>query len=57
MSRNEPAELPRIADTLAELRGWTADATREQGLANALQAFPRLQALLIPGSGASKVAA
>ena len=27
-SRNEPGELPRIARTLAELRGWTLEHTR-----------------------------
>jgi TatD DNase family protein len=45
-SRNEPAELPRIAQTLAELRGWSLDQTRDITHANALQALPRLQALL-----------
>jgi TatD DNase family protein len=45
-SRNEPAELPRIAQTLAELRGWTLDETRERTTANALEALPRLKALL-----------
>lgn len=44
--RNTPAELPRIAAVLAELRGWsvaqTADATR----ANALAALPRLAGVM-----------
>jgi len=44
-SRNEPAELPRIAETLAELRGWTLDETRAITTANALAALPRLVAL------------
>jgi len=46
--RNEPGELPRIAGVLAQLRGLSLDALAEATTANALQAFPRLQALL-PG--------
>jgi TatD DNase family protein len=42
-SRNEPFELPHIAQTLAELRGWSIDQTRETTSANARQALPRLQ--------------
>lgn len=44
-SRNEPGELPRIAQTLADLRGWTTEQTRAITAANALQALPRLAAL------------
>jgi TatD DNase family protein len=44
-SRNEPAELPRIAATLAELRGLTLDALAEQMRCNTLSALPRLAAL------------
>lgn len=44
-SRNEPAELPRIAHTLAELRGWNLQETRQRCLANGLDALPRLRAL------------
>lgn len=44
-SRNEPAELPRIARTLAELRGWTVEHTAEVCAANARVALPRLAAL------------
>jgi TatD DNase family protein len=44
--RNEPAELPRIAQTLAALRGWTLDATAATTTANALAALPRLAALV-----------
>lgn len=40
--RNEPAELPRIALTLAGLRGWTAEQTAAITRANALAALPRL---------------
>ena len=43
--RNEPAELPRIAGTLAELRGWTLDETAERCRANVLAALPRLAIL------------
>ena len=45
--RNEPAQLPAIARTLAELRGWSIEQTRELTVANALQALPRLRSLLI----------
>jgi TatD DNase family protein len=43
--RNEPAELPRIAATLAALRGWTINETAAQTRANALAALPRLAGL------------
>lgn len=43
--RNEPAELPRIARTLADLRGWTLAQTAQQTTSNALAALPRLAAL------------
>jgi TatD DNase family protein len=45
-SRNEPAELPRIAQTLAALRGWSLEQTRDITAANARKALPRLQALI-----------
>ena len=51
-SRNEPAELPRIAQTLAELRGWTLAQTAEITRANALAALPKLAGLCAPGVGA-----
>lgn len=44
--RNEPAELPRIAGTLAALRGWTPEQTAAITSANARAALPRLGALL-----------
>ncbi|MBX3600790.1 MAG: TatD family hydrolase [Rubrivivax sp.] len=44
-ARNEPAELPRIAATLAALRGWTLAQTAEVTTANARAALPRLAAL------------
>jgi len=45
-ARNEPAELPRIAATLAGLRGWTLAQTAERTTANACAALPRLATLL-----------
>lgn len=43
-ARNEPAELPRIAESLAALRGWTLAHTRATVHANAQAALPRLAA-------------
>ena len=44
-ARNEPAELPRIAATLAALRGWTLAQTASITSANARAALPRLAPL------------
>jgi TatD DNase family protein len=44
-ARNEPAELPRIAETLAELRGWTLAQTATTTSTNALRVLPRLVGL------------
>ncbi len=44
-SRNEPAELPRIAASLASLRGWTLEQTAEITSRNALAALPKLAVL------------
>jgi TatD DNase family protein len=44
-SRNEPAELPRIAETLAALRGWTVAHTARVCRENSCAALPRLAAL------------
>ena len=41
--RNAPAELPRIAQVLAGLRGTPLEALAQHTRANALQALPRLQ--------------
>jgi TatD DNase family protein len=46
MSRNEPAELPRIAETMAQLRGWTLAQTAQVSTDNARTALPRLAALM-----------
>ncbi len=43
-ARNEPAELPRIAQTLAALRGWSLQRTAEVTSANACNALPGLTA-------------
>jgi TatD DNase family protein len=41
--RNEPAELPRIAQVMADLRGISLDALAAATSANAREALPRLQ--------------
>ncbi len=45
--RNEPAELPRIATVVAQLRGTTPIELARACSANALEALPRLAALLV----------
>lgn len=47
-SRNEPAELPRIAAVLAQLRDLTPEEIARQTGANACAALPRLAALQAP---------
>lgn len=42
-ARNEPGELPRIAQTLAALRGWSLEHTAAITSANARAVLPRLQ--------------
>jgi TatD DNase family protein len=42
-ARNEPAELPQIAESLAQLRGWSMQHTAEVTTANAQAALPRLR--------------
>lgn len=44
--RNEPAELPRIAAELAQLRGLELDVLAQATSRNAIAALPRLAALL-----------
>jgi TatD DNase family protein len=44
--RNEPAELPRIAQVLADLRGISTEELALASTANALAALPRLKGLL-----------
>lgn len=44
-ARNEPAELPAIAQVLADLRGWSLAEVARQAWANTLEALPGLRAL------------
>lgn len=44
--RNEPGELPRIADALAQLRGISTQALASVTTENALHALPKLKSLL-----------
>ncbi len=44
--RNEPAELPRMAQVMADLRGCSLDALAALTTANACAALPRLGALM-----------
>ena len=48
--RNEPAELPRIAESLAALRGWTPEQTASITSANCRAALPRLALLDADGA-------
>lgn len=48
--RNEPAQLPRIAQVLAQLRGIPAEALAEATTRNAIQALPGLAGLLAAAS-------
>ncbi len=50
-SRNEPAELPRIAQTLAALRGWSIQETAARTAANVVAALPRMSPLLAAAAG------
>ncbi|MCU0773181.1 MAG: TatD family hydrolase, partial [Ideonella sp.] len=43
--RNEPAELPRIAAVLADLRGLGLESVRQASVSNARAALPRLAAV------------
>ncbi len=43
--RNEPAELPRIAQSLADLRGWSMAQTAQLTSANVVSALPKLQSI------------
>lgn len=49
--RNEPAELPRIAAVLAQLRDMTTEELAQASTRNALAALPRLSSLLTPSGG------
>lgn len=45
--RNEPAQLPGIAEVVAQLRGLTLSTLAHTTCANAVRALPKLQALLV----------
>jgi TatD DNase family protein len=47
--RNEPAELPRIAQALAQVRGISPDDLAQATARNAVEALPKLAALLPAG--------
>jgi len=47
---NTPAELPRIGQVVADLRGVPADALARATSANALVALPKLAALATGGA-------
>jgi TatD DNase family protein len=53
--RNEPAQLPRIAQVLADLRGISLDALSQAVWANSLAALPKLKALLVAEQAPIKV--
>ena len=44
--RNEPAQLPRIAQELADLRGITMEALSQAVWANSIAALPKIMHLL-----------
>ncbi len=47
---NEPKYLPRIAQTLAELRGVSVEEVAEATTANAFAVLPKLKSFVIPAS-------
>ncbi|MET3179034.1 UNVERIFIED_ORG: TatD DNase family protein [Variovorax guangxiensis] len=49
--RNEPAELPRIAEVVAQLRGIAVDVLAEATTGNVVSALPKLQSLLSASDG------
>ena len=53
--RNEPAQLPRIAQVVAQLRGIEPDELAQATTRNAVQALPRLASLLAPVAGDNRV--
>lgn len=48
--RNEPGELPKIAQVLADIRGIDAEELAEASTRNAIEVLPKLAALLSPRS-------
>lgn len=49
-SRNEPGELPRIAESLGALRGWSPAQTAAITSANCRAALPRLEGQVLRGA-------
>jgi len=49
--RNEPGELPRIAEVVAHLRGMPVEALAEATTLNAVAALPRLSSLMNVSAG------
>lgn len=49
--RNEPGELPRIAEVVAQLRGIDIESLAENTTRNAVAALPKLQSLLNVSEG------
>ncbi|HEX9719039.1 MAG TPA: TatD family hydrolase [Ramlibacter sp.] len=49
-ARNEPAELPRIAQGVADLRGMSLDELAQATMRNAVQALPKLAVAMDCGS-------
>ncbi|MBB3179545.1 TatD family hydrolase [Variovorax sp. Sphag1AA] len=49
--RNEPGELPRIAEVVADLRGMPVEALAEATTRNAVAALPRLSSLIDVSAG------
>lgn len=54
--RNEPGELPRIAETMGELRGMALTALAALTRRNALAALPRLAALMQGADASGSIA-
>ena len=54
--RNEPGELPRIAEVVAHLRGMPVEALAEATTLNAAAALPRLSSLMDVSAGTLRTA-
>ncbi|MEJ8815787.1 TatD family hydrolase [Variovorax ureilyticus] len=54
--RNEPGELPRIAQVVADLRGMSVEALAEATTRNAMEALPRLSSLVGASAGMLRTA-
>lgn len=54
--RNEPGELPRIAEVVADLRGMSVEALAQATTLNAVDALPRLSSLIGVSAGMPRTA-